>query len=91
VLLSLEAIHDMILHAGTKGLPTDVNSIRLGDIGGQGWRLHDDLQLPAAVLRRSALDNNRAWMRGFSDQLGVALCPHGKTICACIAVSACRA
>lgn len=78
-MLKLDAIADMIADVGTKGLPSDAGPIRLGDIGGQGWRLHEDLQLPAAVLKRSALDNNGAWMRRFSDHFGVVLCPHGKT------------
>jgi D-serine dehydratase len=69
----------MTIEAGTKGLPANIQTIRLGDIGKAGWKLHSDLQLPAAVLRRSALENNGAWMRRFSDHFGVALCPHGKT------------
>lgn len=69
----------MVVEAGTKGLPANIDSIRLGDIGKTGWRLHSDLQLPAAVLRRSALNNNGDWMRRFADHLGVSLCPHGKT------------
>lgn len=76
---NLHAIQDMVVEAGTKGLPVNFDTIRLGDIGKMGWQLHSDLQLPAAVLRRSALDNNGDWMRRFAAHFGVALCPHGKT------------
>jgi D-serine dehydratase len=69
----------MAIHPGTKGLPLDRGTVRLGDVASAGWRLHEDLQLPAAVLRRSAIDNNSDWMQRFSNHFGVALCPHGKT------------
>ncbi|WEK42910.1 MAG: alanine racemase [Candidatus Sphingomonas colombiensis] len=69
----------MRLEPGDKGLPPGCDGIRLGDVAGAGWSLHGDLQLPAAVLRCSAIKNNSAWMRRFSDGAGVALCPHGKT------------
>ncbi len=45
-----------------------------------GLRLTDDaLMLPAAVLRRSALERNRAWMRKFVAAEGLAFAPHAKT------------
>lgn len=78
-MLNLQPILDMVAEPGTKGLPASAGAIRLADIGRAGWRLHDDLQLPAAVLRRCALRNNAEWMRRFAERLGVALCPHGKT------------
>ena len=78
-MLSLQPILDMVVEPGTKGLPASAGPIRLGDIGRAGWRLHGDLQLPAAILRRSALRHNAEWMRRFAERFGVALCPHGKT------------
>jgi len=78
-LLNLRSIQQMVIDPGTKGLPLGVGTIRLGEIAQAGWRLHKDLQLPAAVLRRSAIDNNSDWMQRFSNHFGVALCPHGKT------------
>lgn len=78
-MLDLQPILDMVFEPGTKGLPLDCGPIRLGDIGAQGWRLYDDLQLPAAVIRRSALDANASWMQRFAQSAGVSLCPHGKT------------
>lgn len=45
-----------------------------------GLRLTDDaLMLPAAVLRRSALERNRAWMREFVAAESLAFAPHAKT------------
>lgn len=78
-MLNLQSIREMRLDPGDKGLPPGCDGIRLGDVAGAGWSLHDDLQLPAAALRRSAIENNGAWMRRFSERFGVALCPHGKT------------
>lgn len=78
-MLDLKPIAEMILGPGTKGLPIGAAPLRLGDIGGAGWRLHEDLQLPAAVLRRAAIQNNADWMRRFAERFGVMLCPHGKT------------
>lgn len=69
----------MPIPPGTKGIPHRGTPSRIGDIAGAGWRLHADVQLPAAVLRRSALDNNGRWMRRFAEHFDVALCPHGKT------------
>lgn len=41
--------------------------------------LADEVPLPAAVIRQSALDNNLAWMRAFTRSHGLSLAPHGKT------------
>jgi D-serine dehydratase len=72
-------LDDLILDASTKGVPTHVGHIRCADVGAAGWNLHRDLQLPAAILRRSALDANGRWMRAFVERSGAVLCPHGKT------------
>ncbi|MFT3967864.1 MAG: amino acid deaminase, partial [Sphingobium sp.] len=63
-----------------KGLPADCETIALDAIAGQGWNiLREDLALPAAVLRESALRHNSAWMREFTRLSGVKIAPHGKT------------
>lgn len=63
----------------TKGVPPGA-SARLSEIGDRGWNLLDeDLGLPAAVLRRDALEHNSRWMRSFLSETGARLCPHGKT------------
>ncbi len=64
----------------TKSWPADVGSLRLDEIGDQGWSLRaQDLALPALVLKDTALRHNACWMRAFIEREGVALCPHGKT------------
>ncbi len=77
--MNLAPIDDLILDASTKGLPLSVDRIALKDVAGAGWRLHEDLQLPAAVLRRSALEANGRWMRAFAKHAGAVMAPHGKT------------
>lgn len=49
-------------------------------IGQPPFRLaYDEVALPAAVVRSSALANNLNWMQTFADRHDVKLCPHGKT------------
>ncbi len=78
--LNLESIDSLLLEPGTKGLPAGVGPITIAEARKAGWRLHRDLQMPAAILRRPALANNADWMRRFVGQMpGLVLCPHGKT------------
>lgn len=39
----------------------------------------EDVCLPAAVIKKSALENNIDWMQRYADARGVSLAPHGKT------------
>lgn len=41
--------------------------------------LAEDVCLPAALLKKTALENNIAWMQRYADARGVSLAPHGKT------------
>ncbi|GAL36719.1 D-serine deaminase [Vibrio maritimus] len=41
--------------------------------------LKEEISLPAAVIKRSHLENNMQWMQKFANHHGVKLCPHGKT------------
>lgn len=41
--------------------------------------LNSDLPLPVAVIRDSAIQQNRAWMNAFLAASGVRIAPHGKT------------
>ena len=69
-----------MLNSQTKGLPAGSDALRLSQIGRQGWNLlREDLPLPLAVLRASALDANSDWMRRFLALTGAKLAPHGKT------------
>jgi D-serine dehydratase len=51
---------------------TEIGALESDLFGGQ-------VMLPAAVLKRSVVDANRAWMRQFLDLTGAWLAPHGKT------------
>jgi D-serine dehydratase len=71
---------DPILDPRTKGLPAAAGPMRLSQVCARGWNLlRQDLPLPVAVLRDSALDANSAWMRRFVSLTGARLAPHGKT------------
>lgn len=50
------------------------------DVAKRDWNvLAGDLPLPLAVLKRSALTHNLAWMQRYVAERGVWLAPHGKT------------
>lgn len=52
----------------------------LGDLSQTRWNiLAEDISLPLAVLKQSALQNNLKWMADYATKLGVKLAPHGKT------------
>lgn len=71
---------DSAVDSRTKGLPHTTAALRLSEIGAKRWNvLKEDLPLPLALLRESALTNNRRWMRGFLAKTGAKLAPHGKT------------
>src|SRR5258708_37288185 len=64
----------------TKGFPGGANAMALKEIGQRGWNvLKEDLVLPVAVLRDSALVHNGQWMRRFLATSGALFAPHGKT------------
>lgn len=63
-----------------KGVPGDGGVLPLEDMGKRHWNLlAEDLPLPAAVIRTSALRSNSGWMKGFAAAHQVQLAPHGKT------------
>jgi D-serine dehydratase len=71
---------DPVFDGLTKGLPHAAAPLALSAIGRQGWRLlAEDLPLPVAVLRESAMAANSRWMREFVASSGALLAPHGKT------------
>ena len=76
----LQKIDEQQLDATTKGLPLADRSIRLGDVGRQGWNVaRGDMMLPLLVLRDSHLRNNLEVMKRFAQHHGVSLAPHGKS------------
>ena len=69
-----------ILDRHVKGYPLAASAIDIADIASKGWNvLANDLPLPLAVLKRSALEHNLAWMQAFAKRKGVQVAPHGKT------------
>ena len=77
--LSLRAIEDQRLDGLVKGLPPGA-SLRLGDVGKQGWSvLAGDMPMPLAVIRESVLKANSAWMSAFTGANDLLIAPHGKT------------
>ncbi|MEO8448356.1 MAG: amino acid deaminase [Gemmatimonadota bacterium] len=72
--------NEPLLDARLKGIPGGTTPFAIDAIGEQRWNLlREDLPLPAAILRESALDHNSAWMQRFVAMSGAVLCPHGKT------------
>jgi len=57
-------IEATILDQCVKGMPGGIEPFRLGDIQRHGWNvLREDLPLPLAVLKESALSHNGHWMQ----------------------------
>jgi D-serine dehydratase len=78
--MSLDAINSLMLDGTVKGMPGGVAPFRLDAIGAKGWNvLREDLTLPLAVLKDSAIRHNSAWMRDFIGRAGAVIAPHGKT------------
>ncbi len=79
-MLKLNDIMAMPVAPGTKGIPQTAVGLPLKQIAHQRWNvLDEDLPLPACILKRSALDHNRATMKAFLAQHGLKIAPHGKT------------
>lgn len=71
---------DFTLDATCKSYPLAAAPCRASEIAARGWNvLADDLAFPLAVLSRTALAHNLAWMQDFAARKGIALAPHGKT------------
>lgn len=69
-----------MLEGWMKGMPASTQTLAIADVAGLGLNLlREDLSLPCAVLKESALRANETWMRQFARDAGVQLCPHGKT------------
>ncbi len=78
--MRLEEIEQTVLDDRLKGIPGGTAPFPLAEIGRQGWNLlRQDLPLPVAVLRESALEHNSRWMRRFLEASGAVIAPHGKT------------
>lgn len=79
-MIDLSEIEAGLVDGRTKGMPGGMTPTPLSAIGSQGWNvLREDLPLPLAVLRESAVRHNSDWMRGFLKATGADIAPHGKT------------
>lgn len=71
---------DFTLDHSYKSYPFNATPCRASELASKGWNLlADDLPFPLAVIHRSALRHNVAWMQDYAKRKGVALAPHGKT------------
>ena len=71
---------DPLLGPWMKGFPPAAGPLRRSQVGRQGWHLFgEQVPLPLAVIRASALAHNLDWMQRFAAERGAGLSPHGKT------------
>jgi len=70
---------DAQLPLSGKGLTAAASLTAAGIAHAGASILDEDVSLPVAVLRESALRHNLQWMREFAERYGMALAPHGKT------------
>ncbi|WP_164103675.1 amino acid deaminase [Candidatus Laterigemmans baculatus] len=78
--MNLEPLEASRIDDSFKGVPPGVRPFELGRIRQFEWNvLAEDLPLPVAVIKTSALEHNRSWMRRFLKVTGAQLYPHGKT------------
>jgi D-serine dehydratase len=78
--MNLDELLDAPVPPTAKGWPARAGALPPREAGRRGWSLlREDLPLPVAVLKGSALAHNSRWMRGFLEHFDVRLCPHGKT------------
>jgi D-serine dehydratase len=69
-----------LLDGTCKGMPPTLSDLRVDEIGQQEWNmLAQDLPFPVAVLKSSAIEANRGWMRAFLQHTGAVIAPHVKT------------
>jgi D-serine deaminase-like pyridoxal phosphate-dependent protein len=78
--MHLAPLDSFLLDHKIKGMPGGIEPFPLSRIGEKRWNvLREDLPLPLAVLKESALAHNGTWMRRFLDLSGAVIAPHGKT------------
>lgn len=76
----MQSVGHYMLDHKTKGMPGGIAPFPMAEIAAKNWNiLREDLPLPLAVLKKSAMDHNSAWMRDFVARSGAVIAPHGKT------------
>ncbi|HZI82600.1 MAG TPA: amino acid deaminase [Casimicrobiaceae bacterium] len=78
--VDLSRVLDEPVDARFKGFPHAARAMPLRELGTHRWNVvRGDLPFPVAIVRRSAMRHNSAWMRDFTQATGVRIAPHGKT------------
>jgi hypothetical protein len=78
--MDLRSIESFLLDHRIKGVPGGIEPFTISRIGEKRWNvLREDLPLPLAILKESALAHNGTWMRRFLGLSGAVIAPHGKT------------
>ena len=63
-----------------KGVPPEMLGLSREDIAATRFSvINKNVPLPAAILKRSVLQQNSRWMRDYVAQAGASIAPHGKT------------
>lgn len=79
-MMDLSALNATLLDFRLKGFPGESEPLRLDETADRHWNvLREDLPLPLAVLKESALKQNSRWMSEFLRLSGADIAPHGKT------------
>ena len=79
-MLDLHDIENTLIDDRIKGIPGGHPAMRQSEIGAQNWNLlREDMNLPVAILKETALEHNEKWMARFLKNSGALLAPHGKT------------
>lgn len=68
------------LDTRSKGMPSTLLPVCVEDAARHGWNLlAGDLPAPVAIIKKTALDANAAWMRKLLARFDLQLAPHAKT------------
>jgi D-serine dehydratase len=79
-MLGIAELEGSLVSGLVKGVPNGIPALAIQDIGKQGWNaLREDLPLPVAVLKFSALERNERWMKTVLSYARAQIAPHGKT------------
>ena len=83
--MSPDSVHAFLQRIRTEtlddvaGFPPEACGLSIAQIAAHGWRLHEALSTPVAVLDAAALEHNLRTMANWCADRGVQLQPHGKT------------
>ncbi|HUK06248.1 MAG TPA: amino acid deaminase [Stellaceae bacterium] len=73
-------LDEFTLSGLVKGVPPGIAPFPMTEVAAKRWNLlNEDLPLPTAVLKLSAIEHNERWMQDFLRLSGAVISPHGKT------------